>query len=143
MKFTEYRRSLKLKKIKKCLIPLENIQCQYNPDYENAWKMVTDGTYSIKSSPHYQFLEGYEDAYIRMHKLYGKKDLWIVNKVNKFRGLLESIRNDRIKELPIILDKPIKKNCYNSGFEIYEGHHRLAIAVFLGDSPEVQICRIG
>ena len=143
MGFAAYRKTLKLKKIKYCTIPIEMIKCQYNPDYENVWSMVSDGSYDIEGSPHYKFLQGEEDYYIRMHKLYGRNDLWITNKVLRFKSMLDDIEKNGIKEKPIILNRPIQPNVYNSDYEIWEGHHRLAIAKYLNIKPKVKLCQIG
>jgi hypothetical protein len=143
MSFSEYRKTVKLKKIKTCIIPLDLISCQYNPDYENVWRGVSGGSYKISSSPHYQFLCGYEEHYIKMHKGYGRNDLWITNKVLKFRRLAEDIRENGIKERPVVLNKPLVANDFNSGYEAWEAHHRLAIAMFLGVNAEVELCEIG
>lgn len=153
MTFSEYiRNRIKITHIKEQPININDIKCQFNPERFQHWiKAVTSGInpLCIEASPHYRLLcdiqKGAVDlrktSYYHMFELYGRSDYWIMEKTRKFLGNYEDILKHGVKELPEILDKPIMKNPYNVGYEIWEGHHRMAIISHLGLDCKVSLCR--
>lgn len=125
-------------------IEINQIKAQYNPDRFRFWKSLHKGpekeVFNMVYSPHYRFLMGEKNAYYKMHQLYGKNNKWIKEKVNKFKGMFDSIQNEGVYNNIYILRKPLVKNKYNNSFEIFEGHHRLACCLVLG--MKKIICRI-
>jgi len=118
-------------------VELSLISAQYNPDRFKFWQLLHKGpneeVLNMMHSPHYRFLTGEEIVYYKMHQLYGKNDGWIRGKIKKFISLFEEIKIDGgYKDKIIILKEPLVKNKYNSSFEIFEGHHRVACCLVLG-----------
>ena len=119
-------------------IELDLIKAQYNPDRFKFWQSLHKGldneVLNMLYSPHYKFLSGAKEDYYKMHKLYGRNNKWIKDKINKFTDLLDNIhingynKNSKI----VVLTKPLVKNKYNAGLEVFEGHHRLTCCLFLG-----------
>jgi len=121
------------------------LKAQYNPERFHLWKSLHKGrdneVLNMLYSPHYKFLKNRKDkSYYQLQKLFGRNNKWIKNKVNKFLGVFESIKNDGFKGSIMILETSIVKNEYNSGFEIFEGHHRVACVLIL-NIKEIQ-CQI-
>ena len=128
-------------------ISIDKICCQYNPDKFDSYRKYTfqiGNPLSIQNSPHYDLLKRLQSFgrdklilhikntnYWLMQKAYGRDDKWIMDKVNKFLDLYTLANKGTVLEMPDILDKPIITNPYNSEFEIWEGHHRMAIFAIL------------
>lgn len=118
-------------------VELSKIKAQYNPERFHLWKSLHKGpemeALNMLYSPHYRFLKDRSDkAYHRLQRLYGRNDRWIKAKIEKFLGVLESIRKNGFTEKLVLVEKPLIENKYNKGFEIFEGHHRDACALILG-----------
>jgi hypothetical protein len=131
-------------------LKIEDISAQYNPARFKYWKSLHKGApndvLNIRYSPHVRFLEFYnsgklsgftdeeikDTSYYKMHQAYGKSHKWTMNKITKFVGVFEDISKNGMKEPPVILERPMHTNPFNSGYEIYEGHHRVAIQAYLG-----------
>lgn len=118
-------------------ISIDRIKAQYNPDRFMFWKSLYEGpkgeVLNMIYSPHCRLLRGKGVAYYKMHQLYGKNDRWIRDKIKKFINLFEEIKKDGgYRNNIIILKEPLVKNKYNNGFEIFEGHHRVACCLVLG-----------
>lgn len=146
MNFSQYRKTLKFKTISIKYIPIEKIKCQYNPDLVHHWRKVCGDSFSIKSGPFWEYLSYRKtDKYKKLFKLYGRNDIWITNNILKFQGMYETIRKngfDENKELPVVLEKPVVSNCYNDSYEVYEGHRRLSICLYLGTKQRVRLCKV-
>lgn len=139
MTFSEYRRTLQFDKLSIQEIPLNLIKCQYNFDYERVWLKVC-GDYDIKSTPYYHYLlTGKTDKYFELFRGYGRSEVWITNNIIKFNALVDDIKKNGIKNYPEVVDKPIVENRYSKAFEIWEGHRRLSIALFLNIKQKVQL----
>lgn len=126
-------------------INLKYIKAQYNPERFHMWKSLHEGPkgeeLNMLYSPHLRFLNDRNDeAYHKLQRMYGRNNKWINNKIKKFLGVLKSIEKDGITELIMIVDKPLVSNKYNDHFEIFEGHHRIACALYLG--IEAMPCQI-
>jgi hypothetical protein len=143
MTFSKYRQSLKLKPVGTIVIPFKDIKCQYNPNLNWAWKRICGESLNINTSPFYHYLCYNDfDKYQDLFRLYGRNNLWITNNILKFQRLYEDIHENGIKELPVVLTKPIVKNKFNSGIEIWEGTRRLSIAQYLELDQKVILCEI-
>ncbi len=144
MKFAEHRRKLKLVPVKDVYIPLNKIKIQYNGDLHKAWKKVCGTSYRIDSTPYYYYLKHRRlDKYLELMRLYGRSDTWTTNNIAKFVQLVESIKENGYQgELPVVLEKPILENDYNNGCEVWEGHRRLSICLYMGIKQKVKLCRI-
>lgn len=126
------------------VIDINQIKAQYNPERFKFWKSLHKGpeeeVLNMVYSPHYRFLNQYieqnkntnKSSYYKLQKLYGRNNEWIQNKITKFTSLFNSIQNEGCKIKVILLNKPLVKNKYNNGFEIFEGHHRVACCLILG-----------
>lgn len=125
-------------------IIITQIKAQYNPDRFKFWKSLHEGpeieVLDMVYSPHYRFLKQYvnqkgininKTAYYKLQSMYGRNDKWIHLKIDKFINLFNSVRKEGFKENVIVLSKPVVDNEYNSGFEIFEGHHRIACGLIL------------
>lgn len=87
---------------------------------------------------------------ISNYKPYKRDDNWIKDKILRCHNLFNSIKRNGLvldyKNLPIILDKPLISERYNikyniNGFEVFDGHHRVACASVLGyDCIKCFIC---
>jgi hypothetical protein len=117
------------------MIKTTDLRAQYNPERFHIWKSLHNGppedALVMKYSPHYRFLRGHEEAYWKLQRMYGRKPKWIENKIQKFRGVYENILKEGFQENVSALETPLVKNQYNKGLEIFEGHHRVAIALVL------------
>ena len=111
------------------------LKAQYNPERFHLWKSLHNGPkgeeLNMIYSPHYRFLRGHKETYPQLQKYYGRNNKWIESKIKKFLGVFKSIKNDGFTENLMILEKPLVKNKYNNNYEIFEGHHRTACALFL------------
>lgn len=140
--FAEYRKTLTLIELGIVTIPIISIKCQFNPDFEDVWLKIC-GDYKIESTPYYHYLTtGSIDKYIELFRGYGRTEGWITQNIIKFKALTEDISKNGIKELPIVLVKPIIHNEHNDEYEVWEGHRRLSIALFNGIQQKVLLCRI-
>ena len=163
MKFSDLLKSRQkyMTVIDKLDIDLMTVSCQYNPDrvieYRQAaflgYKHVERGFLSLRFSPHVWYaLRYYQDRssikpynpYSYMQLLYGRNAQGIQEKVKRFNKLLDSVQKEGIKETPIVVISPFVDNVYNQSYEIYEGHHRLAAWLALGNSTcKVKLCTNG
>lgn len=121
------------------------ISAQYNPSRFKHWISSCDceasESLNMINSPHVKLLLDYKirgkkiwddissSNYFLMHKRYGKSEKWTRNKISSFIDLFNSIQDIGIKEMPIILPTPLVNNKYNSSYEIFEGHHRMACCI--------------
>lgn len=148
MSFKAKMKQIDKKEFKDVKIHPSFISAQYNPDRFHLWKktcvnVADDNFLHMRYSPHVNFLKLFEQHggtlkgqlegtnYYKMHRNYGKSDDWTKNKIKTFLSIYKDIKSNGIKEPPIILTGPIVKNPYNGSYEIFEGHHRCAIALFL------------
>jgi len=127
---------------------LDEISTQYNPDRFAQYKSVHDGAYDIvlkmSESPHCKLLREYEEKgeqvwkgfkkspYYRMQRKFGKRKKRAIAKAKSLIELYESIKRNGFKGRIKVIDKPIVPNPFSSGFEIYDGHHRVACCLVLG-----------
>ncbi len=145
MKFVQLVRTVDINNYYESLVNPNKVKAQYNPERCHLWKSLHKGpekeAFNMLYSPHYRFLKYINNrSYYQLQRLYGRNDKWIQEKIKKFLGVFHSIRDEGFKESLMILEKPLVKNKYNNGFEIYEGHHRVACALFL-DIKEIP-CRV-
>jgi len=143
MKFEHMVKKINTKDYIERDIALKSIKAQYNTDRFMFWKICCNcddnDVLDMKFSPHYNFLKWriygnslvQSTQYYKLQKMYGRSHDWIIKKISKFISLFMSIEIHGIKEPIMILEKPIVKNDYNSGYEIFEGHHRVACCLFL------------
>ncbi len=119
------------------MIDPKKLKAQYNPERFHLWKSLHNGSekeaLNMIYSPHYRFLKNRKDkSYYQLQRFYGRKDKWIKNKIDKFLDVFESIKKDGFTENISAVEIPLVKNKYNKGYEIFEGHHRVACALVLG-----------
>ena len=119
------------------MIEPEKLRAQYNPERFHIWKSLHDAPgkdfLHMLYSPHYRFLlDSNDKTYYQLQKKFGRNDKWIKKKIEKFIGVYESIMKRGFIENVSALEKPIVQNKFNNSFEIFEGHHRVAIALALG-----------
>lgn len=157
MSFAETIRKQQINKI--CSLKIDknfiekNIRCQYNPDRFELWKRIYTfekerNILYLNYSPHFSFLfwnkaqnmPVQKTRYYNLQLQYGRNSSWITNKIMKFQSLVEDVKENGVMNNPVVLTRPIVKNDYNDRFEIYEGHHRLAIAIFLDIECYIDLC---
>ena len=156
MMFSEYLKNhIKIISLGICKIHLNVLCCQYNPDRIKIWRAYSyDGSLLLTHSPHVNFLQQYQSfsekkllscfkyedtTYYKLQKKYGKSNKTIQNKIRCFIKMYEHYDSDA--PLPQVLVRPIVKNEYNSGMEIWEGHHRLACNIAKNNSDcLINIC---
>ena len=123
-------------------VSLDSVKAQYNPHRFKYWKILHEGppekVLDIAYSPHVRLLRDYEErkdvldtttAYYQMQQRYGKKHKWIIEKIRGFLKLYNALKESPTFEGDShisVIQKPIRKNPYNKGFEVFEGHHRIA-----------------
>jgi len=147
MSFSRLLKKVNTEKYIKAVVKLEDIKAQYNPNRFSFWRSLHVGpkkeVLNMFYSPHYRFLNQYKEygiclakvnktSYYKLQKLYGRNDRWIKEKIYKFLDLYEDIRKNGVKKPIIVVNKPLVSNKYNSGLEIFEGHHRTACCLLLG-----------
>jgi len=143
MKFWQYIRDLSLQQIDVKYIPINEIKCQYNPDRYRHWKYACSESLDIKNGPFWEYLNYKKtDKYKKLFRGYGRDEVWITKNIKAFQELVEDISQNGVKELPMVLEKPIINNPYNDSFEIFEGHRRLSICLYLGIKQEVKLFRV-
>lgn len=118
------------------MIDPKKLKAQYNPERVHMWRSLHKGpkkeVLNMRYSPHYKYLRGHKEAYRKLQRYYGRNNRWIKNKIHTFISVFESISKEGFKGSVVVLETPLVKNSYNQGFEIYEGHHRVACALVLG-----------
>lgn len=143
MSFNDYLRSKKPELIDTLFIDPNKIKCQYNPDKFRFWAEVCGTSLSIPSSPFFNYLaSGDTTKYRKLFRLYGRSEVWITDNIKAFDVMFDSIVKNGFDEnfnLPIILKKPAMENPYNNGYEIYEGHRRMTIILFLKLNQRVEL----
>ena len=111
------------------------LYAQYNPERFHMWVSLHKGPsgkeFDMVYSPHYRLLNGDEKPYRKLQQMYGRKEKWINNKIEKFLGVYKSIKKNGFIENVSAVEKPLVPNKFNKGFEIFEGHHRVACALAL------------
>jgi len=136
MRFRQLVRTVDTYNYYECMIDPNKLKAQYNPERFHMWVSLHNGPkgkeFDMKYSPHYRFLRGHEEAYWQLQRMYGRNDKWIKNKINKFMEIFNSVSKNGFIENISALEIPLVENIYNTGFEIYEGHHRVAISLVLG-----------
>ena len=136
MNFRQLVRTVDTDKHYFAMIKTTDLKAQYNPERFHMWVSLHEGPpgkeFDMLYSPHYRFLKGDEEAYWKLQRMYGRKHKWIKNKIKKFKQVHENILKEGFNENISALETPLVKNKYNSGLEIYEGHHRVSIALALG-----------
>ena len=146
MNFSKHIKKLKLETIAEKYIPIDQIKCQYNSDRYKYWVKACGPSLAIKNGPFWEYLEYKKlEKYIALFRLYGRSDTWVTNNMLKFQRLYEEISLggfDEKKGLPIVLNKPVVPNHHNCSYEIWEGHRRLSICLYLGRKQKVRLCKI-
>jgi len=146
MNFAKYIKTLKLKTVGMVEVPIETISCQYNPDRYKFWREACGESLDIKNGPFWEYLMYKKlDKYNRLFKLYGRSEVWVTNNILKFQKMYNDISVngfDEKKGFPIILGSPVINNKYSKGHEIFEGHRRLSICLYLGIKQRVKLCKI-
>ena len=136
MRFRQLVRTVDADNYYFAMIKTTDLRAQYNPERFHMWKSLHNGPPNdeliMKYSPHYRFLRGHEEAYWKLQRMYGRKNKWIKNKIQKFREVYDNILKDGFQKNVSALETPLVENQYNKGLEIFEGHHRVAIALILG-----------
>lgn len=104
----------------------------------------------ICNSPHYSFLKGYQEIgkkvldnktnYHIMQSRWGRSDKWIHGKAGRFITMYEHIKNNGPISRVSVVEEPLYERVFDSGYEIYDGHHRATIYVVLG--YEIIKCRV-
>jgi len=126
-------------------IYIDDVKAQYNPKRFKYWVSLHSGPYlealNMVHSPHYRFLKQYslgekfdysKTPYYELQRFYGRKNDWILSKINKFLNIFEHIKSGKEVDLVQIVSKPFITNKFNQGIEIFEGHHRVACYLILG-----------
>jgi len=129
-------------------LALDEVSTQYNPDrfaqYKSVHEGVCDLVLKMSESPHCQLLRDYEEKgdgvwkgfrkhrYYRMQKRFGKRRKSAISKAQRLVELYENIKKNGFVGYITVIDKPVTPNPYNSGYEICNGHHRVACCIALG-----------
>ena len=129
-------------------LALDELSTQYNPDRFDQYKSVHKGVYDLvlrmSESPHCRLLQDYNEKgdgiwkdfrkhrYYKMQRRFGKKRKSAIIKAKRLVELYENIKKDGFTGQITIIDKPVTPNPYNSSYEIYDGHHRVACCIALG-----------
>jgi len=130
------------------MLAISELRAQYNPERFGYWKSLHKGcpetVLDMNDSPHCRMLANYEankkkflanmtkNDYYRMQRLFGKRHKRAISKVTRLVKLYESIRKEGFASDIIVVTKPVIANKYNHGYEIYDGHHRVACCINLG-----------
>ena len=136
MNFRRLVKTVNTKNYKIEMIEPIKLHAQYNPERFHLWESLHIGpkkkVLNMMFSPHYKFLVNRDDdSYYKLQKMFGRKNNWIKNKTEKFLSVYEDIKQNGFTENLMILKTPLVKNKHNNSFEIFEGHHRTSIALFL------------
>lgn len=161
MSYKDILTSIKLHKMTDEIVTVHDLLCQHNPDRYNIWKKYAYKTFyfgspydtlHVLNSPHYDFMLkilkiGYvkfamdswklttNTNYYKLQREYGRDHAGAINKMENFYQLFHSMRVEGMKEQPMVLNDPIvpvKDEQKLHNYEIYEGHHRIVVAIILG-----------
>jgi hypothetical protein len=149
---------MEIEVIHTCIINIDYIKAQYNPNRFRALMINSDSTFeplAIGGLPHINLINRYindgrpktlatidSSPYGKMQKRYGHILNEIENRAKRLFALYEDIKINGLKERPEIMIQPLLQNDYNDSYEIYEGHHRLACCYVLNQKyVEVDVCR--
>lgn len=147
--FTDYLKlNVALRVMETKEVPLTELHVQYNPERFERYKSLHEGpaaaVLDMSMSPHCRLLRAYQQqgdriyasikdsAYYRMLRKYGKSKKRALEKARKFIELYESMKTNGCNSKIVIAKEPVIDNDYNAGYEIYEGHHRVACCIVLG-----------
>lgn len=113
-----------------------DLKAQYNPERFHMWKSLHTANnkdyLNMLYSPHLKFLnDNNDDTYFRLQRLFGRNKKWIDEKIKKFLGVCQSIKEVGITDNIMVIQRPIVDNKFNTGYEIFEGHHRVSCALYL------------
>ncbi len=75
-----------------------------------------------------------------MQSSWGREDSYIRNKASKFIAMYEHVKKNGHIGRVYVVREPLYERVFESGYEIYDGHHRSSIYVVLG--YEVIKCKI-
>jgi hypothetical protein len=136
----------KIKDITTKVIDVDKLYFQYIP--EKFFKEIYPGDekqmLSLENCPHYKFLllyrkigkaiwKCYRDTdYVKLQRLWGRDDKYSRKKAVTFIKTYKDIKKNGLKKRIVVLDKPMHKQFFVDGYEIYHGHHRAAICKVLG-----------
>jgi hypothetical protein len=124
-------------------IAVDELHFQYFPGRFIRDLYGSDGNMMlVKNSPHYSFLQKYDEIgddvlkfhtdYYKMHNAWGRDDRFIHAKTSKFINLYKLIKKDKFNKRIMVVENPLYERVFDSGYEIYDGHHRASIYAFLG-----------
>jgi len=147
--FSKYlKNEIELLEVGQESMAIGQLHVQYNPERFGQYKYLHKGrpetVLDMSDSPHCRMLADYEankkeflanmtkNDYYRMQRLFGKSHKAAISKVTRLVRLYESIGKDGFTSEIIVVTKPVIANEYNSGYEIYTGHHRVACCINLG-----------
>ena len=104
----------------------------------------------IKNSPHYNLLKQYQKIgrevldihtnYYKMQSRWGRADKWIHGKTSRFLTMYDHIKNKGPIGRVSVVEEPLYERVFDSGYEIYDGHHRVSVYVAL--DYEIIKCKI-
>lgn len=136
-------------------IPCEELHFQYVPGRFNreVYGGNDDDMLLVRHSPHYSFLKEYQrigrdvlktdSDYYKMHSLWNRERRWIEKKMDRFINLYEDIKKNGHRDKIIVVEEPLYEKKFDSGYEIYDGHHRASICAVLGhDKVSCKIVKI-
>lgn len=96
----------------------------------------------IHNSPHYSFLKEYQKTgkkvldnktnYYIMHSRWGRSDKFIHGKASRFLAMYEHVKKSGPIGRIYVVKEPLYERTFDSGYEIYDGHHRASIYAVLG-----------
>ena len=138
--------SKKIKNIKKKIIDIDNLYFQYIPEkfFKEIYPGDEKGMLRLENCPHYKFLLLYREIgkdiwncykdtdYIKLQILWGRDDKYTRKKASMFIKTYKDIKKHGLKKRIVVLDKPMHRQFFINGYEIYHGHHRAAICKVLG-----------
>lgn len=124
-------------------ISFDELHFQYFPSRFIREVYGDDGNMMlVKNSPHCDFLKQYEKIgeevyknntnYYKMQKGWGRDEKYILKKMKKLVGLYNDIKKDGLKVKIRALEAPLYSKVFDSGYEIYDGHHRASVCCILG-----------
>jgi len=141
--FADILKKTRLQLVEIKQIPVANIKCQYNPDRFKFWEKVCGSSLNINTGPFWYYLEtGNTCKYFEVFRGYGRSNKWIIRNIIDFNSLIKDVKKNGIRELPLVLKKPLVKNDYNDGYEIFEGHRRLSIALHFNIRQKIKLCEV-
>lgn len=131
----------KVKFLRNKTISIDKLFFQYTPGRipEDLFCGTREEMMNVKNTPHFRFVKLYleignkilekykETDYCKLMIYWNRTDKHNKWKIKRFIKTINYIKQTKKVNTISVLDKPMHQKMFNDGYEIYHGHHRVAV----------------